>query len=232
MSNIIKNFSDFQGSSHRVNEGVGDFIGGLFSKAGGAFSDVIKSKIASYLYEWLGVPEGSFFGTVIEKVAQQIDIAEYGDFITGGSIPVEKFAPKLADATMETLVTMGVRPTAEKLGVKDTNGLVYRTIEEMITNETKKKEFRDFLVIMYSWMLGGGGSGSSGKNSMFKPVVKDKSGNPKSMFSFTPEEQKKMASDPAVKNATQSGGLKFDDILANLTGGSSAPGGKATTTGS
>ena len=230
MSNIIKNFSDFHSSS-KVDEGVGDFLGGLFSKAGGALGDVIKSKIASYLYEWLGVPEGSFLGTVIEKVAQEIDIAEYGDLLTGGSIPVEKFAPKLADATMETIVTMGVRPTAQKLGIENTNGLIYRTIEEMITNETKKKEFRDVLVSIYTWVLGGGSPGSSKSSSMFRPIVKDKSGNTKNIFSFTPEEQKKIASDPAVKGATQTGALTLDDILANLTGGSTTSGGKSTITG-
>jgi hypothetical protein len=223
MSNIIKNFSDFHDSSNRMNEaGVGDFITGLFSRAGGALTDVLKSKIASYLYEWVGVPEGSFLGTIIEKVAQQIDFAEYGDFLTGGSIPVEKFAPKLADATIETLVTMGVRPTAQKLKVEDTNGLIYRTIEEMITNETKKKEFHDVLTGLYSWMLGGGSPTGGKKNSLFQPIVKDKSGNPKSMFNFTPEEQKKIATDPAVKSATQGGALRVEDILANITGGAGA----------
>ena len=132
MSNIIKNFYQFRNSTGiGVNEGIGDFVSGLLSKGAGAFSEVIKNKIIAYFYEYLGVSEGSFLGTVIEKMVQQVDFSEYGDLLTGGSIPVNKLSEKLADATIEVVTVMGVRPLAEKLGVKDTNGLIYRTIEEM-----------------------------------------------------------------------------------------------------
>ena len=227
MSNIIKKFSDFRGSSpEEVNEGVMDFVTSLLSKGTGAFSDVIKSKLASYLYEYLGVPEGSFMGTVIEKLVQQVDFAEYGDLIMGGSIPVNKMAPKLADATMETITTMGVRPLAEKLGVKDTNGLIYRTIEEMITNETKKREFHDTLVTFWTWVLGGGSPSSPKKTALFKPELEGGS-KTKGLFDFTPAEEKKIASDPAFKSAvTQQSGMGISDILSNLTGGSPSSGGK------
>ena len=226
MSNIIKKFSDFRESSpEEMNEGVMDFVSSLLSKGTGAFSDVIKNKIASYLYEYLGVPEGSFLGTVIEKVAQQIDFSEYGDILTGGSIPVSKLAPKLADATLETVTTMGVRPLAEKLGVKDTNGLIYRTIEEMITNESKKKEFHDTVSTFWTWVLGGGSPSSPNKNALFKPEMKDKES--KGFFDFSPAEEKKIASDPAVKSLSkETGGMKVSDILSNLTGGSQTSGGK------
>jgi len=226
MSNIIKNFTEFRNhSSQDVNEGVGDFITGILTKGTGAFSDVIKSKIASYLYEYLGVEEGSFLGTVIEKVAQQIDFSEYGDLLTGGKIPVNKFAEKLAEATIEVVTVIGVRPLADKMGVKNTNGLIYRTIEEMITNESKKKEFLDTLTVFWTWVLGGGSPSSPKKNSLFKPEVKGK--DTSSIFDFTPSEEKKIASDPAVKSlAQQSGGMKVSDILSSITGGSPTSGGK------
>ena len=227
MSNIIKKFSDFrESSSEEVNEGVMDFVTSLLSKGTGAFSDVIKSKLASYLYEYLGVPEGSFMGTVIEKLVQQVDFAEYGDLIMGGSIPVNKMAPKLADATLETVTAMGVRPLAEKLGVKDTNGLIYRTIEEMITNETKKREFHDTLVTFWTWVLGGGSPRSPKKTALFKPELEgDKS---KGFFDFTPSEEKKIASDPAFKSAmSQQGAMGVSDILSSMTGGSPSSGGKS-----
>jgi hypothetical protein len=226
MSNVIKSFSEFRNSSEEgVNEGVGDFLSSLLTKGTGAFSDVIKSKVASYLYQYLGVTEGSFLGTVIEKMVQQVDFSEYGDLLMGGSIPVNKLAPKLADATMETITVMGVRPIAEKLNVKDTNGLIYRTIEEMITNEIKKKEFHDTLVTFWTWVLGGGSPSSPNKTALFKPEVKGKEG--KGIFDFTPSEEKKISSDPAVKSiAQQTGGMKVSDILSSLTGGSPTSGGK------
>lgn len=232
MSNIIKSFSDFHNPSP-INEGVGDFFSNLFSSAGGAFNDVIKSKILSYLYDFLGVPEGSFLGNVIEKVGQQIDWSEYGDIITGGSIPVDKFAPKLADATFELLTVEGVRPIARKiLGENfNTNGLLYRTIEEMITNETKKKEFKEFLTDAWIWALGGGTPGKSNKSTMFQVGAGNKSSKVKNIFDFTPEEKKKIASDPAVKKATREGSLTLDDILSNLSGGELGSGTRGTTTG-
>lgn len=227
MSNIIKKFSDFRDSSpEEVNEGAIDFVTSLLSKGTGAFSDVIKSKLASYLYEYLGVPEGSFLGTVIEKLVQQIDFSEYGDLLIGGSIPVNKMAPKLADATMETITAMGVRPLAEKIGVKDTNGLIYRTIEEMITNETKKREFQDTLVTFWTWILGGGSPKSPKKNALFNPGI-EKGNKVKGIFDFTPSEEKKINSDPDFKSAlSQQSGMGVSDILSNLTGGSPSSGGK------
>jgi hypothetical protein len=226
MSNIIKKFSTFRESSDEVNEGVGDFITSLLDRGTGAFSDVIKSKMASYLYEYLGVPEGSFLGTVIEKLVQQIDFSEYGDLIMGGSIPVSKMAPKLADATLETVTAMGVRPLAEKLGVRDTNGLIYRTIEEMITNETKKREFKDTLTSFWNWILGGGSPNLPKRTAMFKPEIEEKS--KKGFFDFTSSEKRKIASDPAVKSVlSQTKEMGVSDILSNLTGGSPSSGGKS-----
>jgi hypothetical protein len=227
MSNIIKNFYQFRNSTGiGVNEGIGDFVSGLLSKGTGAFSDVIKGKIAAYLYEYLGVPEGSFLGTVIEKMVQQVDFSEYGDLLTGGSIPVNKLSEKLADATIEVVTVMGVRPLAEKLGVKDTNGLIYRTIEEMITNESKKEEFHDTLTMFWSWVLGGGSPSSPNKTALFKPELKGKEAK-SSIFDFTSSEEKKLASDPAIKSISQqTGGMKVSDILSSLTGGSPTSGGK------
>ena len=149
----------------------------------------------------------------------------------GGSIPVDKLAPKFADATLETITVMGVRPIAQKLNIKNTNGLLYRTIEEMITNEAKKKEFHDTLTAFYMWVFGGGSPNKPKQNALFQPEVKDKSGKNKSMFDFTPEEKKKIETDPAVKSATKGTGLDVSSILASITGGSSAAGGKTPITG-
>ncbi len=225
MNKNIKNFSEFRSSPNGdVNEGAGEFLSGLLTKGSGAFSDAIKSKIISYLYDYLGIKEGSFMGTVLEKVGQQIDVSEYANLATGGSIPVSKISEKLADATFEVLTVMGVRPLAEKLGVNDTNGLIYRTIEEMFTNETKKKEFRGSLVTAWIWILGGG-PGSSKDTSMFK--IGGKKGL-KNVFDFTPSEEKKITSDPAVKSLTGGAeGMKVSDILSSLTGGSLTSGGKS-----
>lgn len=230
MSNIIKNFSDFHTPS-KVNEGAVDFITGLLSSAGTALTDVVKNKIISYLYDFLGVPEGSFVGNIIEKVGQQIDFSEYGDLIMGDGIPASKLAPKFADATFELFAAEGIRPLAKKFMGEDfnTNGLLYRTLEEMITNQAKQEEFKKSLVSFWTWVFTGGGS--SPQASLFQPMSKDKQGNVKSGFTFTPAEQKKIASDPAVKNATKSGALSVQDILSSLTGGAAGEGSRAMASG-
>lgn len=216
MGNIIKSFSDFHNPPNdRMNEGVMDFFGGLLSKAGGAVNDVIKGKITAYFLDFFGIKEGTFLSKVVQNVAEQIDWTEYKDLVFGQTIPVSKLAPKLSDATMESIIEIGLDPIAEKMGVDDTNGLIYKTIREMISNETKKKEFKDTLVLFWTWVLGGGSPKSPKKGALFQPSNKK---SVKSILSFTPEEKKKIASDPAVKSAAKEQSLKVSDILKDLSG--------------
>ena len=208
MSKIIKNFSEFEST----NEAEGFDFSSLLGNVGDVGADLIKSKIAEYLYGYLGIKPESLMGTIISKLVQTVDFKEYWDIITGGGdFPVSKIAPKLADATIEVVSDKGVDGIATSFSsTLDKNGLIYRSIKEMITNQSRKAEFRENLISMYTSILtaGKGGLGSSKKNP----------------FTFTPTEAKTLANDPGLKSASGSKGPGAADLLQSLMGGISSTG--------
>jgi hypothetical protein len=205
MSKIIKNFSEFESA----NEGFD--VTSLLGNLGDVGADLVKSKAAEYLYGYLGIKPESLLGTIISKLVQTVDFKEYWDIITGkGDFPISKIAPKLADATIEVVTDKGVDGIASSFNsTLDKNGLIYRAIKEMITNQSRKAEFRENLISMYTSIL------TAGKGGLSSPK--------KSPFTFTPSEAKTLASDPALKQKAASGS-GATDLVQSLFGGKASTG--------
>jgi hypothetical protein len=203
MSQIIKKFSDFQSTNEDFS------LSSLLSSAGEGLVDVAKGKLTEYLYGYFGVKPESLLGTIITNFVEQVDISEYPQFISG-EISVRDMAPKLADATIETISDMGIDGIATKFKVEDKNGWIYRTIKEMLSNQTRQADFRETLVGLWTWVLGGS---SSGSQSAFPNTTG------KNPLTVTPQEAQKLASNPAVQRAADKSNTNPMDLISNLLGG-------------
>lgn len=208
MSQIIKKFSDFQ----TTNE---DFsLSSLLSSAGEGLVDVAKGKLTEYLYGYFGVKPESLLGTILTNFVEQVDIAEYPQFISG-EISVRDMAPKLADATIETISEMGIDGIATRFKVEDKNGWIYRTLKEMLSNQTRQADLRKTLIDLWTWVLGGT---SSGSQSAFPNTTG------KNPLSVTPQEAQKLASNPAVQRAASQSNTNPMDLISGLLGGTQGRG--------
>lgn len=206
MSKIIKNFSEFESTNEDFD------FSSIMGNLGDVGADLVKGKVAEYLYGYLGVKPESIIGTIITNLVETIDFSEYWEIITGkGDLPVSKLAPKLADATIETITELGIDGITSKVSSSlDKSGLIYRGFKELISNQARKADFRETLIDMWTWILtAGSGSSSSGSGASKK--------NP---LSITKSEAKTLANDPAVKNQ----GLNVNDLMKSFTGGSAATG--------
>lgn len=223
MSKMIKNFSEFQ----KVNEdGPMDFITNLLGSGATAVGDVIKGKVSDYLLGFFGVKPESLFGTIIRNFAETVDVSELYDFIIKGEggISVKTLAPKLTDVTMETITELGVDGLATRFGIEDKNGWVYRTIKEMISNSAKQATFRESILNFWTMLLT---SIAGGENK--SPFAQVKSG--KNPFELTPDEEKKISTNPAVKQAEEKSGMDVTSILKGMMGGATNPSGAFSTVG-
>jgi hypothetical protein len=222
MTKIIKNFSEFQ----KVDEGAMDFLSGLLGSGASAFTDVIKGKVSDYLLGFFGVKPESLFGTIIRNFAETVDVSDLYDFIVKGEggISVKTLAPKLTDVTMETLSEMGVDGIASRFKIDDKNGWIYRTVKEMISNQSKQADFRENILNFWTMILTSIAGGES--KSTFSPTKAGK--NP---FDLTSTEKKKISSDPAVKQAAQKSGMNVSDIIKGLSSGGTNPSGAMGTVG-
>ena len=223
MSKMIKNFSEFQ----KVNEdGPMDFITNLLGSGATAVGDVIKGKVSDYLLGFFGVKPESLFGTIIRNFAETVDVSELYDFIIKGEggISVKTLAPKLTDVTMETITELGVDGLATRFGIEDKNGWVYRTIKEMISNSAKQATFRESILNFWTMILT---SIAGGENK--SPFAQVKSG--KNPFELTPDEEKKISTNPAVKQAEEKSGMDVTSILKGMMGGATNPSGAFSTVG-
>ena len=203
MAKIIKKFSDFQSTNEDFS------LDSLLSSAGEGLVDVAKGKLIEYLYGYFGVSPESLLGTIITNFVEQIDIAEYPQFISG-EINVRDMAPKLADATIETISDMGIDGIATKFKVEDKNGWIYRTIKEMLSNQTRQADFRENLVGLWTWVLGGA---SSGSQSAFPNTTG------KNPLTVTPQEAQKLAANPAVQKAAAQSNTNPMDLISRLMPG-------------
>jgi hypothetical protein len=222
MSQIIKKFSDF----HHVDEGAMDFLTDLVKGGDNAITDVIKGKVSDYLVHFFGVKPESIFGTILRNFAETVDVSDLYDFITKGegNISVRTLAPRLADVTIETLTEMGIDGIAGRFGIEDKNGWIYRTIKEMISNSSKKAQFRDNIENFWTMILTSISGGET--KSPFQTV---KSGeNP---FRLTQSEERKISSDPEVKQAAEKSGMNMSDLLKSMTSASTNPKGPFGTVG-
>ncbi len=203
MSQIIKKFSDFQSTNEDFS------LSSLISSAGEGLVDVAKGKLTEYLYGYFGVKPESLIGTILTNFVEQVDIAEYPQFISG-EISVRDMAPKLADATIETISEMGIDGIATRFKVEDKNGWIYRTLKEMLSNQTRQTDLRKTLVELWTWVLGGA---SSGSQSAFPGTTG------KNPLSVTPQEAQKLAANPAVQKAAAQSNTNPMDLISNLLGG-------------
>ena len=203
MAKIIKKFSDFQSTNEDFS------LSSLIGSAGEGLVDVAKGKLIEYLYGYFGVSPESLLGTIITNFVEQIDIAEYPQFISG-EINVRDMAPKLADATIETISDMGIDGIATKFKVEDKNGWIYRTIKEMLSNQTRQADFRENLVGLWTWVLGGA---SSGSQSAFPNTTG------KNPLTVTPQEAQKLAANPAVQKAAAQSNTNPMDLISRLMPG-------------
>jgi hypothetical protein len=203
MAQIIKKFSDFQSTNEDFS------LSSLIGSAGEGLVDVAKGKLVEYLYGYFGVKPESLMGTIITNFVEQVDIAEYPQFISG-EINVRDMAPKLADATIETISEMGIDGIATRFKVEDKNGWIYRTLKEMISNQTRQADFRETLVGLWTWVLGGA---SSGSQSAFPNTTG------KNPLTVTPQEAQKLAANPAVQKAAAQSNTNPMDLISSLYGG-------------
>ena len=203
MAKIIKKFSDFQSTNEDFS------LSSLIGSAGEGLVDVAKGKLIEYLYGYFGVKPESLLGTILTNFVEQIDIAEYPQFISG-EINVRDMAPKLADATIETISDMGIDGIATKFKVEDKNGWIYRTIKEMLSNQTRQADFRENLVGLWTWVLGGA---SSGSQSAFPNTTG------KNPLTVTPQEAQKLAANPAVQKAAAQSNTNPMDLISRLMPG-------------
>ena len=208
MSQIIKKFSDFQSTNEDFS------LSSLIGSAGEGLVDVAKGKLTEYLYGYFGVKPESLLGTILTNFVEQVDIAEYPQFISG-EISVRDMAPKLADATIETISEMGIDGIATRFKVEDKNGWIYRTLKEMLSNQTRQADLRKTLVDLWTWVLGGS---SSGSQSAFPNTTG------KNPLSVTPQEAQKLASNPAVQRAADKSNTNPMDLISNLLGGTQGRG--------
>jgi hypothetical protein len=145
MGNSIKTFSEFKSENkHNVNEGVFDYLGNLVSSAGTGISDVIKGKAASYLMEFFGIGEKSILSKLVQNFVEQIPVMDLFGILFQGKANSAYLAPKAADATIEFLTEKGLDGIATDLKI-ETDGWIYRTISEMLSNEARRKDFRQML---------------------------------------------------------------------------------------
>ena len=203
MSKIIKKFSDFQSTNEDFS------LASLIGSAGEGLVDVAKGKLTEYLYGYFGVKSDSLLGTILTNFVEQVDIAEYPQFISG-EISVRDMAPKLADATIETISDMGIDGIATKFKIEDKNGWIYRTLKEMLSNQTRQADFRETLVGLWTWILGGASSGA-------KTAFSGTAG--KNPLSVTPQEAQKLAANPAVQKAAAQSNTNPMDLISRLMPG-------------
>jgi hypothetical protein len=189
-------------------------LSSLLSSAGEGLVDVAKGKLTEYLYGYFGVKPESLLGTILTNFVEQVDIAEYPQFISG-EISVRDMAPKLADATIETISEMGIDGIATRFKVEDKNGWIYRTLKEMLSNQTRQADLRETLVDLWTWILGGASSGS-------KTAFSNTAG--KNPLMVTPQEAQKLASNPAVQRAADQSNTNPMDLISNLLGGTQGRG--------
>jgi hypothetical protein len=105
--------------------------------------------------EYLGIGEGTILSKLVQNFVEQIGVKDYYAILFKSKMNARYLAPKAANATMEFLVEKGFGEVAKALGVTDTNGFIYRTIEEGLANEVTRKDFAKRLESFYLMLFGG-----------------------------------------------------------------------------
>jgi hypothetical protein len=138
-----------------------------------------------------------------------------------GKASAPYLAPKAAQATMEFLQEKGLDGIAQALGI-DEKGLIFRTVSEMISNETTKGTFTKSLEQFYLEIFGGI------EPTSIEQFKKDLSSQEKTQI-MTSLEQNAKSQGSDLKDPDAKQGL-FDAFFGNLAAASNANAAQSTTT--
>jgi len=219
---MVKSFSEF--INKPVNEAdlfSWDTVTSLFGKGLDAVSDVVKGKVIAVLLSKLGIKEGSIFEKLVENFVETIPVGDYYSLVFKGKASAPYLAPKAAQATMEFLQEKGLDGMAQALGI-DEKGLIYRTISEMITNETTKGTFSKTLEQFYLEIFGGI------EPTSVEQFKKDLSSQEKTQI-MTSLEQTAKSQGTDLKDPDAKQGM-FDAFFGNLATASNANAAQSSTT--
>lgn len=219
---MVKSFSEF--INKPVNEAdlfSWDTVTSLFGKGLDAVSDVVKGKVIAVLLSKLGIKEGSIFEKLVENFVETIPVGDYYSLVFKGKASAPYLAPKAAQATMEFLQEKGLDGIAQALGI-DEKGLIFRTVSEMISNETTKGTFTKTLEQFYLEILGGI------EPTSVEQFKKDLSSQEKTQI-MTSLEQTAKSQGSDLKDPDAKQGL-FDAFFGNLAAASNANAAQSTTT--
>jgi hypothetical protein len=219
---MVKSFSEF--INKPVNEEdlfSWDTVTSLFGKGLDAVSDVIKAKVIATLLSKLGIKEGSIFEKLVENFVETIPVGDYYSLVFKGKASAPYLAPKAAQATMEFLQEKGLDGMAQALGI-DEKGLIYRTVSEMISNETTKGDFSKTLEQFYLEIFGGI------EPTSVEQFKKDLSSQEKTQI-MTSLEQNAKSQGSDLKDPDAKQGM-FDAFFGNLATASNANTAQSSTT--
>jgi len=192
----IQSFDEFTGQKiEEANDSFFsfDFLGNLFTKGFDAFTDVLKNKATAYILKYLGIGENTILSQIVQQMVEQFEVKDYWGILFNGKADAMYLAPKAAKATQEFLISEGLDGIAEKLGVTDKNGYLFKTISEYIQNQTSTGDFQKTLENFYLGLFG-----SAPKNSA-KDFVKG----------LTPGEKSKIEKD--LTSNAKSSGIKIEN---------------------
>ena len=219
---MVKSFSEF--INKPVNEDdlfSWDTVTSLFGKGLDAVSNVVKGKVIAVLLSKLGIKEGSIFEKLVENFVETIPVGDYYSLVFKGKASAPYLAPKAAQATMEFLQEKGLDGMAQALGI-DEKGLIFRTVSEMITNETTKGTFSKTLEQFYLEIFGGI------EPTSVEQFKKDLSSQEKTQI-MTSLEQTAKSQGTDLKDPDAKQGM-FDAFFGNLATASNANAAQSSTT--
>lgn len=219
---MVKSFSEF--INKPVNEEdlfSWDTVTSLFGKGLDAVSDVVKGKVIAVLLSKLGIKEGSIFEKLVENFVETIPVGDYYSLVFKGKASAPYLAPKAAQATMEFLQEKGLDGMAQALGI-DEKGLIFRTVSEMISNETTKGTFSKTLEQFYLEIFGGI------EPTSVEQFKKDLSSQEKTQI-MTSLEQTAKSQGSDLKDPDAKQGM-FDAFFGNLATASNANAAQSSTT--
>lgn len=219
---MVKSFSEY--IKNPVNEAdlfSWDTVTSLFGKGLDAVSDVLKAKVVATLLSKLGIKEGTIFSKLVENFVETIPVGDYYSLMFKGKASASYLAPKAAQATIEFLMEKGVDGVAENLGVEK-DGLIYRTISEMVTNETTRENFKNNLEKFYLEIFGGL------EPTSVEQFKKDLSSQEKNQIMSSLEQTAK-AQGTDLKDPDAKQGM-FDSFFGNLATAANTNAAQSTTT--
>lgn len=113
----------------QLNEGILDFLGGIFGSATGGMVDSAKAAIARWLLGSMGVHSEGLLGETLVNVFENMELSEMWSIISGDRSRCPQIAREVLEAFGETLLER----LPETFGI-EADGWFSGIIREMITN--------------------------------------------------------------------------------------------------